>query len=278
MYGVMKSAPLDCVVPQVVPGFTMSKVLIMSRINGYKVTDKLALAVHSINRQALVIQIAHCCAFQLFNRGIFNGAHPFELLCHVLTVSAADPHPGNIFFCLQSNDVTDETRVVPGLLDFGMTVRLTKVTRLLYCELILALFEGNMELAAGKLRLLGYSTNQSHRAPERDAQFFEFLLRDAMVGPGLMRCAFSVSYPLLQAGNASKIEQKSYNALRDQQREADIQQAVREKGGRSITSLPQDFLYITRVIGLLRGLAVEMNCDCPILYILALHAKAGLHV
>ena len=32
------------------------------------------------------------------------------------------------------------------------------------------------------LKELGYSTNQSNRAPERDVEFFEHILRDAMPG------------------------------------------------------------------------------------------------
>ncbi|RYH23150.1 hypothetical protein EON65_18205 [archaeon] len=69
----------------------------------------------------------------------------------------------------------------------------------------------------------------------------------------------------------------SYNAMREKQKQEDISSKVREKGGRQIISIPEDFLYITRVIGLLRGLCVDLDCDCPILFILALHAKAGLY-
>lgn len=92
----------------------------------------------------------------------------------------ADPHPGNIFFCLT------KMHVVPGLLDFGMTVSLSNKTRLLYCEVVLALFDGDMQAAASCLHKLGYATNQSHRAPERDAEFFEYLLRDAAVSGGVL--------------------------------------------------------------------------------------------
>jgi hypothetical protein len=47
--------------------------------------------------------------------------------------------------------------------------------------MIVALAEGDLKTAAAELRAVGYSSNQSHRAPERDAEFFEHLFRDANV-------------------------------------------------------------------------------------------------
>ena len=40
-----------------------------------------------------------------------------------------------------------------------------------------------MKAAAAELRTVGYTSNQSERAPERDAEFFEHLFRDANVSP-----------------------------------------------------------------------------------------------
>jgi hypothetical protein len=40
--------------------------------------------------------------------------------------------------------------------------------------------------------------------------------------------------------------------------------------------VPEDFIFLTRVIGLLRGLTAELECSCPIMVILALHARLGL--
>jgi hypothetical protein len=53
--------------------------------------------------------------------------------------------------------------------------------------MIVALAEGDLKTAAAELRAVGYSSNQSHRAPERDAEFFEHLFRDANVSSGA-RC------------------------------------------------------------------------------------------
>ena len=81
---------------------------------------------------------------------------------------------------------------------------------------------------------------------------------------------------LLQPRGASKQEREGFSTLRSQQKAADIAAGVREKGGRSIATVPDDFLFLTRLIGLLRGLTSELDCSCPILYILALNAKIGL--
>ena len=47
-------------------------------------------------------------------------------------------------------------------------------------------------------------------------------------------------------------------------------------GSRYVTSLPTDFMFLGRVVGLLRGLTAELDCSCPILHIFALHARVGL--
>jgi hypothetical protein len=74
----------------------------------------------------------------------------------------------------------------------------------------------------------------------------------------------------------SKEERQSFEGLRAQQKAADIAAGTREPGGRSIATVPDDFLFLTRLVGLLRGLCSELDCSCPILYILALNAKVGL--
>ena len=74
---------------------------------------------------------------------------------------------------------------------------------------------------------------------------------------------------------ASQEERADFNRRREQQKESDVADGVREKGGRRIAQVPDDFIFLTRVIGLLRGLTAELDCNCPILYILALNARIG---
>lgn len=114
-----------------------------------------------------------------------------------------------------------------------------------------------MTAVSEALRIVGYQTNQSDRAPERDGQFFEYFFRDA------------------NSRANSQEETKSFIEQRKAQRADDKEKGVREKGGRSPTSFPEEFVFLERVIGLLRGLTAELDSHCPILHILALHARHG---
>ncbi|KAJ1441058.1 hypothetical protein B484DRAFT_390923 [Ochromonadaceae sp. CCMP2298] len=292
MGSIMAASSMGAVVPMPLPGLVSREVLGMTRLFGHKVTDRVALQVHGVDRGALLLRLAHCCAWQLLVAGVFN----------------ADPHAGNLIpplartpRRLYAHDGTDthththtdthihthsgtgaqwgasdagaggewggaggpgggvgggvECELVPGLLDFGMTVRLLPERRRAYCRLILALFDGDLVGAATELRGVGYLSNQSDRAPERDAEFFEFLFRDA--------------HPT----GVSSQERSAFNSKREAQKAADIAQGTREKGGRAIASMPEDFLLLTRLVGLLRGLTAELDASCPILQVLYEHAQ-----
>lgn len=79
-----------------------------------------------------------------------------------------------------------------------------------------------------------------------------------------------------QPRGVSKQERTEFSNLRAKQKQDDIAAGQREKGGRSIANVPDDFLFLTRLVGLLRGLTSELDCSCPILYILSLNARVGL--
>lgn len=42
-----------------------------------------------------------------------------------------------------------------------------------------------------------------------------------------------------------------------------------------MADLPDDFLQVLRLLGMIRGLCAELKCHCPILHIFALHSKVG---
>ena len=71
-------------------------------------------------------------------------------------------------------------------------------------------------------------------------------------------------------------EAKDFADSRKQQKEKDEALGLREKGGRRMTDIPQEFIFLARVIGLLRGMTAELDASCPIMHILALHAQHGL--
>lgn len=66
--------------------------------------------------------------------------------------------------------------------------RLPTDKRRAYCRLVLALYEGNTEAAGQALKSAGYVSNQTGRAPERDAEFFEYIFRDAKVQKSCATC------------------------------------------------------------------------------------------
>jgi hypothetical protein len=59
--------------------------------------------------------------------------------------------------------------------------RLSEERRKAYCRLVIALCDGDLKAASAELRAVGYSSNQSERVPERDAEFFVHMFRDANV-------------------------------------------------------------------------------------------------
>ena len=69
----MKASQIDVLVPEVIPTLTCKKVLTMTRLNGYKVNDKLALALLDIDKFALLSRITHCLARQMLVDGVLNG-------------------------------------------------------------------------------------------------------------------------------------------------------------------------------------------------------------
>lgn len=74
----------------------------------------------------------------------------------------------------------------------------------------------------------------------------------------------------------AKQESQEFSQLRKKQKEIDLSQGIKDKNGRHMKDVPDDFLHLTRVIGLLRGLAIELEVECPILHILCIHAYEAL--
>ena len=61
--------------------------------------------------------------------------------------------------------------------------------------------------------------------------------------------------------------------MRKSQKEEDKKAGVREKGGRKMKQIPDSFLFVTRVIGLLRGLCATLDVPLPLMEIMATHAR-----
>ena len=297
----LKASQIDAVVPETIPLLTRHNILTMTKLEGYKINDKLALSLLEIDKFALLSRITHCIARQFLVDGLLN----------------ADPHPGNLMFC-PSQELVHEIHtasplglfssnspgpsvpsapatptptgpaelrgnISPGLLDFGMTIRIEEARRILFCRLFLAMFEydevpftqgtphkaknSGGQGASGRtskriasiLAKLDYCNTQSKSNPQRDVEFFDHIFRDAT------------------PGSKAQAEHLAFQLRRRYQREEDVKVSDgKQTPDRVVTSLPHDIMCLGRVMGLLRGLTAELDCSCPILHIFALHARVGL--
>ncbi len=79
MAKIMQESHIGSVTPLPVKGMACERVLVMTRLHGFKITDKTALAAHRVDRAALLIKITHSCAWQLLVAGVFNGTYKILL-------------------------------------------------------------------------------------------------------------------------------------------------------------------------------------------------------
>ena len=82
---LLKGSGLLVEVPVPVSGFVTRRILVTTKLQGFKLHDVFALNLHSIDKTALIVQIAHCFAYQILVIGVVN----------------TNPHSGNIF-CVES--------------------------------------------------------------------------------------------------------------------------------------------------------------------------------
>jgi len=228
---------LDVVVP--VPLVATRRVLVMQWIDGFKITDHERLELFGVDRAALLGRIVQAYSYQLFVDGLFN----------------ADPHPGNIFVSV------DEASGVarPVLLDFGMVVTVPAETRLGYCALVHALSSLSVSGMSEAIRRAGYQNTQSAAHPERDLEFFAYMLRDT------------------SSREEARADAKAFDALRHKQRSEDVALAPgRKVEGRAFKEFPDSLIFLMRTLGLLRGLCTQL--DVPVSYLEGMtdHARLGL--
>jgi hypothetical protein len=51
----------------------------------------------------------------------------------------------------------------------------------------------------------------------------------------------------------------------------------KEKSQRIVYQIPNEYFFISRTVGLLRGMSAMMNVRCPIIEIFTLQARIGIH-
>ena len=259
----LRQARVEAAVPTPLPGLVARQALVMSFEEGFKVTDEESLALHGVDRHALMARIVNVYGQQLFVDGFFN----------------ADPHAGNLMVQVRPPRGGDGSPhhhhrgggggggsvggsvggggglAVPVLLDFGMTVRLSHKQRLGYARLAHAAHQMDVAALQEAVRSLGVVNSQSEELPGRDLEFWRFFLRDT-------------------GGRAAmQTQAKAFFAERGKQRTSD---KAAGRGDRRVADIPPDLIFFWRVVGLLRGLCASLKVELPYLELLAQRARIAL--
>jgi ubiquinone biosynthesis protein len=122
----------DIVIPEPIDDFVTSRVLTMEYISGKKITALSPLRLLELDGGALADELFSAYLKQFLVDGLFH----------------ADPHPGNVF-------ITDDDRVA--LIDLGMVGRVTRTFQDSLLRLLLAISEGDGEMAAQAAIKMGES-------------------------------------------------------------------------------------------------------------------------
>lgn len=106
----------DILVPEVIWSHTTRRVLTLQDVRGIKITDYEAIRAAGINRAKVASRLLDTYLQQIFKDGFFH----------------ADPHPGNLFVCLDQpkRENTDDSPTWQlTFVDFGMVGRIPAKTR-----------------------------------------------------------------------------------------------------------------------------------------------------
>eukprot|EP00516_Mucochytrium_quahogii_P000281 CAMPEP_0203744192 /NCGR_PEP_ID=MMETSP0098-20131031/353_1 /ASSEMBLY_ACC=CAM_ASM_000208 /TAXON_ID=96639 /ORGANISM=" , Strain NY0313808BC1" /LENGTH=942 /DNA_ID=CAMNT_0050631649 /DNA_START=240 /DNA_END=3068 /DNA_ORIENTATION=- len=224
------------IVPKPIHAFVSKRAFCMTYVHGFKITDLEQLDLFAVDRSALVKRVIQAYSNQLYVDGLFN----------------ADPHAGNLMV-----SISDDGTARPVLLDFGMVVTVPEEQRLGYCKLVQALSELSVSGVSEAMSQVGYKNSQSELHPERDLEFFSFLLRDT----GDRKS---------QRESASRFRRR-----RKKQRKGDLADDPNAEG-RFFANFPDSLIFLFRVLGLIRGLCTTLDAPISYMDIMGDYAKVGL--
>lgn len=128
----------DIYIPQIYWAHTTSRVLVMERLDGYKVTELEELECAGISRQQIAANIVRLMLEEIFIHGMFH----------------ADPHPGNLF-------VLPDGKI--GMVDFGMVGYVDERLQESLSRLFLALSKGDSVRLMDEMYYMGMLDVQVNR-------------------------------------------------------------------------------------------------------------------
>jgi len=223
-------------VPKPIHAFVNKRAFCMTFVHGFKITDTEQLDLFAVDRCALVKRVVQAYSNQLYVDGFFN----------------ADPHAGNLMV-----SISDDGTARPVLLDFGMVVTLPPEQRGGYCELVHSISNLSVSGLTEAIVRVGYKNSQSDEHPERDLEFFSFLLRDT------------------GSRKQQKASSAQFRSRRKKQRKDDL--AIDpSKQGRTMANIPDSLIFLFRVLGLIRGLCTTLDAPISYVEIMGDYARLGL--
>ena len=204
----------DVAVPNIFWPLSATRVLTMQYLDGIKITDVRALRAAGIDPAAMADTLIDLFNTMVLRHGIFH----------------ADPHPGNLFVL-----PGDPPRI--GLVDFGLTKRLTDEFREMVIVLTSAIIAQHPAEITGAMEEMGFRTR------DRDDETYA-ALGEAFLGDVL----------------------RSGNAYADQALFAEVNVRLgRVLRANPVLEVPADVILIARVMGLLSGLGRSLDSKTDLL-------------
>jgi predicted unusual protein kinase regulating ubiquinone biosynthesis (AarF/ABC1/UbiB family) len=207
----------DVIVPGIHWHLTTRRVLTMDYIDGIKVNNVPALEAAGVDTPQVAATLIDLFNTMILERGMFH----------------ADPHPGNVF--VVPDPQGGPARI--GLVDFGLTKRLTEEFRQQLIVLTSAIIQQQPELVTDSMTEMGFRTR-------RDDQETYTALGEAFLGDVL----------------------RSGKPYADQAMMADINARLgRVLRSNPLIDVPPDVILLARVMGLLSGLGRILNSETDLL-------------
>eukprot|EP01052_Picozoa_sp_SAG31_P025388 SAG31_NODE_2222_length_6154_cov_3.365483_2_plen_1320_part_00 len=259
----MRRAGIDVLVPHplVDEGLVGQTCFAMEFIEGFKITDARKLAIHAVDKQALLSRLVQAYAQQLYCDGLFN----------------ADPHAGNLMVNIDAT--TGQCR--PVLLDFGMVVTLDETTRLGYANLVHSIGQLSVSGCASAMQQVGYKNSQSDDHPDRDYDFFAFMLRPTGSRASQRADGKAFFDKRREQRKHDKQDLKAASgqvgAESDRIVDSNASQSESDKTqDRFMAEVPESLIFLFRVLGLIRGLCTTLDVRLPYVELMGGYARAAL--
>lgn len=149
-----KAGNTDVLFPHPITSMVSERVMVMTFMKGFKITDTAKLDEYGVDRLALLRKVTQAYAQQIYTDGFFNG----------------DPHPGNIMVQVKGNVVK------PVLLDFGLTKEIDSKMRCAFGTLVSSAIDMDYGGLLQSFEEMGLKLNRE--APMKDMEAIRFVLRD----------------------------------------------------------------------------------------------------